>query len=78
MIIKEGLVNGVYYEHNKAVGYKGLIEVEGNFYYVNDHGKVLKDRKYYVTKTNDLYFEDGTPVKKGYYYFDAEGKMIID
>jgi glucan-binding YG repeat protein len=77
MIIKDGLVNGVYYEKNKVVAYKGLIEVDGAYYYINDNGKPVTDRSYYVAKTNGLVWQDGqTPIEKGTYTFDAEGKLI--
>jgi hypothetical protein len=32
--------------------------------------------KKYVNTTNDLTWPDGTPIAKGYYEFDADGKMI--
>lgn len=78
MVIKEGLVDGIYYEHNKAVPYKGLIKHEGDFYYVNDNGKVITSRTYYISRTNDLTLDDGTPIAKGKYEFDATGKMILN
>ena len=77
MIIKEGLVDGVYYEFNKPVAYKGLIKVDGYYYYVNTNGAVIKDRTYYITNLNGLTWEDGTPVTKGYYTFDEQGRMIV-
>ena len=77
MIVLNGLVDGVYYENSKPVWYKGLIEHEGDFYYVNDYGKVVTNIKRYVSNTNDLTFADGTPIAKGYYEFDENGKMIV-
>lgn len=78
MIIKNGLVDGVYYVNNKVTSYAGLIEVDGYYYYINDHGKPVAGKTYYITNTNGLTFADGTPIKKGNYTFDAEGKMIIE
>jgi hypothetical protein len=77
MIIRNGFIDGVYYENNRVTAYKGLIEFEGNFYYINDHGKPVANRSYYITKTNGLTYADGTAITKGTYEFDADGKMII-
>ena len=77
MIIKEGLVDGFYYENNKVVPYKGLIEVDGSFYYIAEHGKAVTDKVHFVQNTNELTCEDGTQIKKGYYMFDETGKMIF-
>jgi hypothetical protein len=77
MIIKDGLVNGVYYEKNKVVAYKGLIEVDGAYYYINDNGKPVANKTYYVRNTNDLCLPNGEPIAKGSYQFDADGKMIL-
>jgi len=77
MEIKNGVVDGVYYENSKAIAYKGLVEQDGYYYYANDGGKVVKDRDYYVKTTNGLTFPDGTPIENRTYHFDAEGKMEI-
>ena len=77
MIVKNGLVDGVYYENNKAVPYKGLIEVDGDFYYINDYGKPVAGRVYSIINTNGLAYANGVAITKGAYEFDAEGKMII-
>ena len=78
MIVKDGLVDGYYYEGNKAVPYKGLIEHEGNFYYVDAHGAIVKGMEFYVLNTNGLTYENGESIEKGKYTFDADGKMIIE
>jgi hypothetical protein len=36
----------------------------------------VSDRKY-VNKPNGLTFADGTPIPQNYFYFDADGKMLI-
>ena len=58
--------------------YYGLIEVDGYFYYLNDYGKPVKDTRKYVNKTNGLTFADGTAIAQDYYYFDSEGRMVIE
>ena len=70
-------MDGFYYENNKVVPYKGLIEVDGSFYYIAEHGKAVTDKVHFVQNTNELTCEDGTQIKKGYYMFDETGKMIF-
>jgi len=77
MIIKEGLVNGYYYEGNKVVPYKGLIEVNGYYYYIAENGKPVVNTSRYVLTTNDLTYNNGVAITKGTYEFDADGRMII-
>ncbi|MBQ4562238.1 MAG: phosphodiester glycosidase family protein [Clostridia bacterium] len=76
---RNGLVGDYYYIDGVRVGaYYGLVEHEGDFYYVNDGGKIIKNIRKYVNKTNGLTFADGTPVPQAYYDFDADGKMVIE
>ena len=77
MSVLNGLVDGVYYENGKILTYKGLIKVDDDFYYISDYAKPVCNKIYYITKTNDLTWDDGTPVVKGYYMFDTEGKMSV-
>ena len=77
MVIKAGIVDGVYYENGKAVAYKGLVYQDDAYYYVSDGGKIVKGKTAYVNKTNGLNFPDGNPVLNRNYSFDAEGKLII-
>ena len=74
--VLNGLVGDYYYIDGVRVGsYYGLVEHDGNFYYVNDGGRIVKDMRKYVTKTNGLTFSDGTAVPNAYFEFDADGKM---
>lgn len=52
-----------------ATNYAGLIEIDGDYYYVRSSGELAIGR-YYVVKTNDLMPMD-------YYEFDNDGKMIF-
>ena len=68
---KNGLVN----ENNKLFYYKdgkkihaGLVEIEGDYYYIKTNGEAATGN-YYVSNTNDL-----MPV--GWYMFSENGKMI--
>ena len=63
--------NGVKYYYKDGVkNYAGLIELDGDYYYVRSDCSVVCGRSYYVSKTNDL-------MAKGTYSFDADGKMVI-
>ena len=57
-----------YYEDGKRV-YKGLIQIDGDYYYVRSGGEVVTDRTYWITRTNGL-------MPEGNYAFDADGKMV--
>ena len=58
-----------------------LVEVDGDFYFINDgNNRIAKNitlylsEKYVVGKT----FSDGSTLSAGYYYFDNNGKMVLD
>ena len=59
------------YYVNGNVTYVGLIEIDGDFYYVRSSGEVVTDCMYYITWTHDL-------MPAGYYNFDSAGRMIMD
>lgn len=72
-VVKNGIVveDGImFYYVNDRKTYAGLIEIDGNYYYVNSSYKVVTG-KYYVTKTNDL-------MAVGSYTFAEDGKMIVE
>ena len=50
--------------------YAGLIEIDGDLYYVKSNFEVVHDASYYISKTNDI-------LPQGLYNFDADGKLII-
>ena len=72
----DGIYEDVYYYEGHKTPYLGLIELDGDYYYVADYAKIVRGVKKYVNTTNDLTWPDGTPIAKGYYEFDADGKMI--
>ncbi len=78
MHVLNGLHNGFYYENGKKIFYKGLIEVDGYFYYVADNAQIIRGKKHYVLNTNGLNGADGTPVKSAWYEFDENGKMVVE
>lgn len=71
MVIKYGLVeeNGEFYYYVDGVKtHAGLILINGAYYYINSSGKAVTG-EYYVSNTNGL-------MDKGWYEFDADGKMV--
>ena len=69
---KNGIVNedGVlYYYVNGVKTYAGLIQIDGDYYYVNSYCKVITNQRYWVSKTNDL-------LPATFYNFGADGKMV--
>ena len=76
MIIKNGLVeeNGdLYYYVDGAKTAAGLIEWDGNYYYIASNLKAVKDAKHYVfaDKANGL-------KAAGWYWFNADGTMFLE
>ena len=74
----EPLKNGIYEEdgslyfyRNGERTYAGLIQIDGDYYYVRSTCEVVHDRSYYVYWTHDL-------LPQGYYKFDSTGRMILD
>ena len=62
--------NTWYYYKNGIKTYAGLIEIDGDYYYVNSSCKVMHGCKYWISKTNGL-------VDEMSYTFDADGKMVL-
>ena len=76
MVIKNGLVeeNGdLYYYVDGAKTAAGLIEWDGNYYYIASDLKAVKDAKHYVfaDKANGL-------KSAGWYWFNADGTMYLE
>ncbi len=72
------LKNGIYEEdgslyfyRNGERTYAGLIQIDGDYYYVRSTCEVVHDRSYYVYWTHGL-------IPEGYYNFDSAGRMILD
>ena len=71
--VKNGIVNEngmLYYYINGSKFYAGLVQIDGNYYYVNGKCQVVTGN-YYVTKNNGL-------LPSGYYNFDSNGRMVMD
>ena len=72
------LKNGIYEEdgslyfyRNGERAYVGLIQIDGDYYYVRSTCEVVHDRSYYVYWTHGL-------MPEGYYNFDSAGRMILN
>ena len=72
------LKNGIYEEdgslyfyRNGERAYAGLIQIDGDYYYVRSTCEVVHDRSYYVYWTHGL-------MPEGYYSFDSAGRMILN
>ena len=61
----------LYYYRNGERTYAGLIQIDGDYYYVRSTCEVVHDRSYYVYWTHGL-------MPEGYYNFDSAGRMILD
>lgn len=72
------LKNGIYEEdgslyfyRNGERAYAGLIQIDGDYYYVRSTCEAVHDRSYYVYWTHGL-------MPEGYYNFDSAGRMILN
>ena len=73
VVPKNGIVREddglLYYYVNNKKKYVGLIQIDGDYYYVNSKCEVVTGRRY-ITKTNGLF-------PAGWYDFEEDGKMIV-
>ena len=70
--VKNGIVNEdgeLYYYVDGVKTYAGLIQIDGDYYYVNSYCKVVTNQRYWISKTNNL-------LPATFYTFDADGKML--
>ncbi len=79
MIINNGVVGDYFYKNNERLKAYQLVEFDGDFYFINDSHKLAKNKTLYLSDrfVNGFTYEDGTPLKAGYYTFDENGKMIM-
>lgn len=69
---KDGIVaeNGsLYYYKNGQITYAGLIQIDGDNYYVRSSGEVVHGQTYWISWTHGI-------MDAGYYTFDDDGKML--
>ena len=78
MVLPDEPLNGIvkeddgtwYYYVDGVKTYAGLIQFDGDYYYVNSSFQVIHDRSYFISKTNGL-------KDQGTYAFDSDGKMVL-
>ncbi len=71
MVMLNGFHNGFYYENNVIMYGKGLVKVDGDYYYINMSGKAFVGSVGVTAeKTNGL-------MAPGKYTFGVDGKMVI-
>lgn len=77
LIQKDTTLNGIvkedgtwYYYVDGIKTYAGLIQIDGDYYYVNSNFEVVHDCDYYISKTNGLLSQET-------YTFDSEGRLQI-
>ena len=80
IIIKNGLVGDYLYINGAMQKAYQLVEFEGNYYFIGDGNVVIKNSKKYLNAAYVVgkYHSDGCMIEVGYYYFDENGKMIVE
>ena len=68
-IVKETEDTWYYYVDGEKT-YAGLIQIDGDYYYVNSSFQVIHDRNYFISKNNGL-------LPQSTYTFDSEGKIVL-
>ena len=71
--MKNGIVadNGsLYYYVDGVLTYAGLIQIDGDYYYVNSSCKVVTSAHYWISKTNGL-------LPATFYDFDETGRIVF-
>ena len=62
-----------YIDNYKQNGWK-IYEYEGAYYYVASKNMLVKNKSMYI----DSKVWENMPIAPGWYYFDADGKMILN
>ena len=79
-VLLTGPFNDYYYEEGTMLKAYQLVENNGDFYFISDAHRIAKDQQVYLTArfVEGKTLPDGTPLTVGYYYFGADGKMVIE
>jgi hypothetical protein len=68
LVREAGVYEGYYYCDGRAIVYAGLVEYEGEYYYIIDNAMPRVNQRFAVVKSNGL--------PRGIYYFGADGKAV--
>lgn len=71
LVLKQGIVDGYYYENGELVKGKGMIEFEGALYFIKQTGAVFVGNDLFVSEAKANGY-----VTSGNYDFDQDGKLI--
>ena len=74
MVVLNGPVGDYFYVNGIVQKAYQLVEYEGNYYFINDYNKLMKNRSVYLSEK----FTAAHDLPAGKYAFDADGKMILD
>ncbi len=76
MIIKNGAnADGFFYVNGtKAKAYQLIQDANGDFYFIGDYHKYITNKTQYLSAAR----VEGTGLTAGYYYFGADGKLVIE
>lgn len=74
MIINHGVVGDYFYIKGQLQKAYQLVEFEGNYYFINDYNKLLKNATISLSEK----FTGPFGIPAGRYTFDADGKMILN
>lgn len=79
MVMLNGVVGDYLYKDNIRFDAYQLVEYEGDFYYISNYHKIVRDKTVYLSAERVEGFTNskGIPLKAGYYTFDADGKMVV-
>ncbi|MBR2151821.1 MAG: hypothetical protein IJ944_00860 [Clostridia bacterium] len=80
MILRDGRDGDYFYLGGVLQTAYQIIEFEGDYYFVNDYHKLIIDRTIWldVEFLNEIDHPLGYQIEAGYYYFDEDGKMVLD
>ena len=73
MVIRNGVYGDYFYIDNVRQNAYQLISYNGDYYFITDCNKVAKNCSIYLGGSAEK-----VGLAKGYYDFDADGKMILD
>ena len=76
---KNGPVGDYFYKNDVRLKKYQLVEFEGNFYFIDEGDKLLKNIRVYLSSAfvSGKTFPNGKAIQPGYYEFDADGRMIL-
>jgi len=74
MVINHGVVGDYFYDENGFMVHAyQLVELNGDYYFVNDYHKIARNKSIYLTSA----LMGDAPFQPGYFEFDADGKMVL-